>query len=147
LGINLPKTVIIQNPDIVQLAVACPKLEIPRLCHTARFPIASGPPSTGITLDGLAVLTARYHNLKTLAVVMNGDALVDPQMYLSRIVSSVHATQATPHSWVHEPLTAMLPLSHGAPRADTLWWFHEKNRPGFIETCALSWQRILEMLP
>ncbi|KAF8501000.1 hypothetical protein F5888DRAFT_1801529 [Russula emetica] len=90
----------------------------------------SRPPSTGITLD----------------VVMNGDALVDPRMYLSCCVLA-HATQVTPHSWVHEPLTAALALSHGALHADTLWWFHETNRPGFVETCTLGWQCVLEMLP
>ena len=145
LDIDLPESVIIQNSDIAQLAVACPGLEILRLCPTARFPIASGPPS--ITLDGLAVLTARCRNLETLAVVVNGDA-VDPQMYLSRIVSSRTLLKLhLGHSWVREPLTAALALSHLAPHADTLRWFHEKNRPGFIETHALGWQRVLEMLP
>jgi len=51
------------------------------------------------------------------------------------------------HSWVRNSLTAALALSHLAPHADTLRWFHEKNRPGFIETHALGWQRVLEMLP
>jgi hypothetical protein len=145
LDIDLPESVIVQNSDIAQLAAACPRLEILRLCPTARFPIASGPPS--ITLDGLAILTARCRNLETLAVVVNGDA-VDPQMYLSRIVSSRTLLKLhLGHSWVREPLTAALALSHLAPHADTLRWFHEKNRPGFIETHALGWQRVLEMLP
>ena len=145
LDIDLPESVIIENSDIAQVAVACPSLEVLRLCPTARFPIASGPPS--VTLDGLAVLTARCRNLETLAVVVNGDA-VDPQMYLSRIVSSRTLLKLhLGHSWVREPLTAALALSHLAPHADTLRWFHEKNRPGFIETHALGWQRVLEMLP
>lgn len=145
LDIDLPESVIIQNSDIAQVAVACPSLELLRLCPTARFPIASGPPS--VTLDGLAVLTARCRNLETLAVVVDGDA-VDPQMYLSRIVSSRTLLKLhLGHSWVREPLTAALALSHLAPHADTLRWFHEKNRPGFIETHALGWQRVLEMLP
>ena len=145
LDIDLPESVIIQNSDIAQVAVACPSLEILRLCPTARFPVAGGPPS--ITLDGLAVLTARCRNLETLAVVVNGDA-IDPQMYLSRIVSSRTLLKLhLGHSWVREPLTAALALSHLAPHADTLRWFHEKNRPGFIETHALGWQRVLEMLP
>ena len=145
LDIDLPESVVIQNSDIAQVAVACPSLEILRLCPTARFPIASGPPS--VTLDGLAMLTARCRNLETLAVVVNGDA-VDPQMYLSRIVSSRTLLKLhLGHSWVRDPLTAALALSHLAPHADTLRWFHEKNRPGFIETHALGWQRVLEMLP
>ena len=145
LDIDLPESVVIQNSDLAQLAVACPSLEILRLCPTARFPIASGPPS--ITLDGLAMLTARCRNLETLAVVVDGDA-VDPQMYLSRIVSSRTLLKLhLGHSWVRDPLTAALALSHLAPHADTLRWFHEKNRPGFIETHALGWQRVLEMLP
>jgi hypothetical protein len=145
LDIDLPESVVVQNSDIAQVAEACPRLETLRLCPTARFPIASGPPS--LTLDGLAVLTARCRNLETLAVVVNGDA-VDPQMYLSRIVSSRTLLKLhLGHSWVREPLTASLALSHLAPHADTLRWFHEKNRPGFIETHALGWQRVAEMLP
>jgi hypothetical protein len=145
LDIDLPESVIVQNSDIALLGDACPRLEILRLCPTARFPIASGPPS--LTIDGLAMLTARCRNLETLAVVVNGDA-VDPQMYLSRIVSSRSLLKLhLGHSWVREPLTASLALSHLAPHADTLRWFHEKNRPGFIETHALGWQRVAEMLP
>jgi hypothetical protein len=145
LDIDLPESVVVQNSDIVQLAEACPSLEILRLCPTARFPIAGGPPS--LTLDGLAPLTARCRNLETLAVVIDGDA-VDPQMYLYRTVSSRTLLKLhLGHSWVREPLTAALALSHLAPHADTLRWFHEKNRPGFIETHALGWQRVLDMLP
>jgi hypothetical protein len=145
LDIDLPESVIVQNSDIALLGDACPRLEILRLCPTARFPIASGPPS--LTIDGLAMLTARCRNLETLAVVVNGDA-VDPQMYLSRIVSSRSLLKLhLGHSWVREPLTASLALSHLAPHADTLRWFHEKNRPGVIETHALGWQRVAEMLP
>ena len=145
LDIDLPESVIIQNSDVAQLAEACPNLEILRLCPTARFPVSTGPPS--LTLDGLAQLTARCRNLETLAVVVNGDA-VDPQMYMHRIVSSRTLLKLhLGHSWVREPLTAALALSHLAPHADTLRWFHEKNRPGFIETHALGWQRVTEMLP
>ncbi|KAH9044396.1 hypothetical protein EDB85DRAFT_2070588 [Lactarius pseudohatsudake] len=128
LDIDLPESVIVQNSDVAQLAEACPNLEILRLCPTARFPVSTGPPS--LTLDGLAQLTARCRNLETLAVVM----------YLHRVLH-------LGHSWVREPLTAALALSHLAPHADTLRWFHEKNRPGFIETHALGWQRVAEMLP
>jgi len=145
LDIDLPESVIIQNSDVAQLAEACPNLEILRLCPTARFPVSTGPPS--LTLDGLAQLTARCRNLETLAVVVNGDA-ADPQMYLHRVVSSRTLLKLhLGHSWVREPLTAALALSHLAPHADTLRWFHEKNRPGFIETHALGWQRVAEMLP
>ena len=145
LDIDLPESVIVQNSDVAQLAEACPSLEILRLCPTARFPVSTGPPS--LTLDGLAQLTARCRNLETLAVVVNGDA-VEPQMYMHRIVSSRTLLKLhLGHSWVREPLTAALALSHLAPHADTLRWFHEKNRPGFIETHALGWQRVAEMLP
>jgi len=145
LDIDLPESVVVQNSDIAQLAEACHNLEILRLCPTARFPVAGGPPS--LTLDGLAPLTARCRNLETLAVVVNGDA-VDPQMYLYRTVSSRTLLKLHfGHSWVREPLAAALALSHLAPHADTLRWFHEKNRPGFIETHALGWQRVAEMLP
>jgi len=145
LDIDLPESVIFQNSDVAQLAEACPNLEILRLCPTARFPVSTGPPS--LTLDGLAQLTARCRNLETLAVVVNGDA-VDPQMYMHRIVSSRTLLKLhVGHSWVREPLIAALALSHLAPHADTLRWFHEKNRPGFIETHALGWQRVADMLP
>ncbi|KAF8274011.1 hypothetical protein EI94DRAFT_1714512 [Lactarius quietus] len=145
LDIDLPESFIVQNSDIAQLAEACPNLEILRLCPTARFPVSTGPPS--LTLDGLAQLTARCRNLETLAVVVNGDA-VDPQMYLHRVVSSRTLLKLhLGHSWVREPLIAALALSHLAPHADTLRWFHEKNRPGYIETHALGWQRVAEMLP
>jgi len=145
LDIDLPESVIIQNSDVAQLAVACPRLEILRLCPTARFPVVGAPPS--LTLDGLAVLTARCRNLETLAVVVNGDA-VGHQIYQSRVVSSRTLLKLhLGHSWVREPLAAALALSHLAPHTDTLRWFHEKNRPGFIETHSLGWQRVLEMLP
>lgn len=145
LDIDLPESVVIQNSDVAQVADACPNLEILRLCPTARFPISTGPPS--LTLDGLVQLTARCRNLETLAVVVNGDA-VDSQMYLHHIVSSRTLRKLhLGHSWVREPLTAALALSHLAPHADTLRWFHEKNRPGFIETHALGWQRVAELLP
>ena len=145
LDIDLPESVIVQNSDVAQVAEACPSLEILRLCPTARFPISTGPPS--LSFDGLAQLTARCRSLETLAVVVNGDA-VDPQMYMHRVVSSRTLLKLhLGHSWVREPLTAALALSHLAPHADTLKWFHEKNRPGFIETHALGWQRVAEMLP
>jgi len=145
LEIDLPESVIVQNSDVAQLAEACPSLEILRLCPTARFPIAGGPPS--LTLDGLAPLTARCRNLETLAVVIDGDA-VDSQMYLYRTVSSRTLLKLhLGHSWVREPLAATLALSHLAPHADTLRWFHEKNRPGFVETHSLGWHRVAEMLP
>ena len=145
LDIDLPESVVIQNSDMAQLSEACPSLEIARLCPTARFPINGGPPS--LTLDGLAPLTARCRNLETLAVVVNGD-VADPQIFLHRAVSSRTLLKLhLGHSWVREPLTAVLALSHLAPHADTLRWFHEKNRPGFIETHALGWQRVAEMLP
>ncbi|KAI0275155.1 hypothetical protein BC834DRAFT_815519 [Gloeopeniophorella convolvens] len=146
LDIDLPESVIIQNSDVSQVGEACPNLEILRLCPTARFPIAGGPPS--LTLDGLAPLTARCRGLETLAVVVNADEIVDPQMYLHPIVSSRTLLKLhLGHSWVRDPLVAAIALSHLAPHADTLRWFHEKNRPGFIETHALGWQRVAEMLP
>jgi hypothetical protein len=136
LDIDLPESVIIQNSDAAQLAKDCPNLEILRLCPT----VSTGPPS--LTLDGL--LTARCRNFE---VVVNGDA-VEPQMCLHRVVSSRTLLKLhLGHSWVRSPLTAALALSHLAPHADTLRRFHEKNRPGFIETHSLGWQRVAEMLP
>jgi len=51
------------------------------------------------------------------------------------------------HSWVHDPLQVTILLSHLAPRLETLKWFHEKNRPGFVEANAQGWQKVSDILP
>ncbi|KAI0308288.1 hypothetical protein B0F90DRAFT_1681661 [Multifurca ochricompacta] len=109
------------------------------------------PESVIIQNSDIAQVAEACPNLEilrsTLAVVVDGDA-TNPQMFLHRAVSSRTLLKLhLGHSWVREPLTAVLALSHLAPHADTLRWFHEKNRPGFIETHALGWQRVAEMLP
>jgi len=105
----------------------CPSPEVLRLCLTARFPIASG--SSSLTLDGLP-LNGTLPQPRESCCGHNGDA-VDPQRYVSwRALLKLHLG----HSWVREPLAAALALAHLAPHADTLRWFHEKNRLGFVET-------------
>jgi hypothetical protein len=51
------------------------------------------------------------------------------------------------HSWANDPLHISIFLSHLAPRLELLKWFQEKNRPGFNETHAKSWQSVSEILP
>ncbi|KAI0066481.1 hypothetical protein BV25DRAFT_1796922 [Artomyces pyxidatus] len=145
LDIDLPESVLFHNSDLALLAYACPHLEVLRLCPTARFPIAGGPPS--LTLDGLAPLLVRCRNLHTVALVVNGDATSD-DIFLDHAVSSRSLLRLhLGHSWVRDPLQAAILLSHLIPYADTLKWFHERNRPGFIETHAQGWQRVVDMLP
>ncbi|KAI0041895.1 hypothetical protein FA95DRAFT_1500830 [Auriscalpium vulgare] len=146
LEIDLPESVVFHNSDLAILAHACPNLEVVRLAPTARFPISNGAPS--LTLEGLVPLTARCRNLHTIALVLNGDGPTSDEIYMHHAVSSRSLLRLhLGHSWIRDPLQAAILLSHLVPHADTLKWFHEKNRPGFIETHALGWQRVADMLP
>jgi hypothetical protein len=51
------------------------------------------------------------------------------------------------HSWVNDPVQVTILLSHLAPRLETLKWFHEKNRPGYVEANAKGWQQVSDNLP
>ncbi|EIM92303.1 uncharacterized protein STEHIDRAFT_143705 [Stereum hirsutum FP-91666 SS1] len=146
LEIDLPESVIYSNSDIYRIASACPNLEILRLSPFARFPIASGPPQ--LTLEGLAPLTAKCRRLHTLAVVVNALPAGNETIYAHTDVSSRSLFKLhMGHSWIRDPLQASILLSHLSPYIENLKWFHERNRPGFIETHSQGWMRVSEMLP
>lgn len=51
------------------------------------------------------------------------------------------------HSVVNDPLQTTILLSHLAPYLETIKWFHEKNRPGYVEANASGWQKVSDWLP
>lgn len=145
LSIDLPESVIFHSADIAKVAEACPNLEIFRLCPMARFPNTSGPPK--LTLDALAPLMSNCQRLHTLAVVVNAkrgsNEILASRSSSSRSLLRLHVG----HSWINDPLQVTILLSHFAPYLETLKWFHEKNRPGFIEANAAGWQKVSDSLP
>jgi hypothetical protein len=145
LEIDLPESVIFHDSDISHLASACPNLEVLRLCPIARYPVTSAPPK--LTLEALAPLTNACRRLHTIALVINAQA--GSAEVLRSLSNSSYALQRlhVGHSWVNDPLQVAILLSHLAPRLETLKWFHEKNRPGFVETNAQGWQKVSDDLP
>ncbi|KAK7059158.1 proteasome regulatory particle subunit [Paramarasmius palmivorus] len=145
LEIDLPESIHFTADDVRQVAMSCPVLEELKLCPLARFPAQSGPPK--LTLEDLTPLTERCRRLHTISVVVHATegspgVFEDPR-YSSYSLRRAHFG----HSWVSDALHATILLSHLAPRLDTVKWFHERNRPGFIEGNARSWDRIWETLP
>jgi hypothetical protein len=51
------------------------------------------------------------------------------------------------HSVVNDSLQTTILLSHLAPYLETIKWFHEKNRPGYVEANATGWQKVSDWLP
>jgi hypothetical protein len=51
------------------------------------------------------------------------------------------------HSVVNDSLQTTILLSHLAPYLETIKWFHEKNRPGYVEANANGWQKVSDWLP
>jgi hypothetical protein len=51
------------------------------------------------------------------------------------------------HSVSNDPLQTTILLSHLAPYLETVKWFHEKNRPGYVEANAAGWQKVSDWLP
>ncbi|KAJ7596843.1 hypothetical protein C8J56DRAFT_918472 [Mycena floridula] len=144
LDIDLPESVIFTAADISCLASACPNIEEVRLSPLARFPIPGGPPK--LHLRSLAPLM-RCKSLHTLAVVVNGTG-GSPEVLSSREFSSDSLLRLhVGHSWISDFLHVTILLSHLTPRLETLKWFHERNRPGFIETNAKGWEKVYEALP
>lgn len=145
LEIDLPESVIFHNSDLALLAQTCPSIEILKLCPVARFPSSSAPPQ--ITLQGIAPLTTHCRRLHTLALVLNAkggtEKVLESREASSRSLLRLHVG----HSWVGEPLHVTILLSHLAPYLDNLKYFHEKNRPGFIEANARAWTTVSEYLP
>lgn len=144
LDIDLPDSIVFTPVDIECLAKACPNLEMLRLCPLARFP---PPHSPKITLASLAPLTVHCKRLHTLAVVFNATpgspSLLKSQMACSPSLLRLHVG----HSWAADPLQISILLSHLMPRLESLKWFQEKSRGGFIEAHARGWQSASEILP
>ncbi|KAH7885963.1 hypothetical protein F5I97DRAFT_2024520 [Phlebopus sp. FC_14] len=144
LEIDLPESTVFHNEDLSYVATACPNIETLRLCPMARFSGSSGP---SLTLEGVSNLTRNCKRLQTLALVL--DARPDSEETLSSLeVSSRSLLRLhVGHSVVNDPLHATILLSHLAPHLETLKWFHEKNRPGYVETNAQGWQKVSDWLP
>ncbi|KAF8898940.1 hypothetical protein BD779DRAFT_1431974 [Infundibulicybe gibba] len=142
LEIDLPESIIFTPADIESVAVACPNLEILRLCPLARF---ATPPK--ITLDSLVPLIRKCQRLHTIAAVIDaqpGNSSVFASQYTSsRSLLRLHLG----HSWIGDPLQISILLSHLAPHLEILKWFQDKNRPGFNEANAKAWQQVSELLP
>jgi hypothetical protein len=144
LEVDLPESVVFTPADIEAVAKACPRLEILKLCPLARFP---PPHSPKLTLDSLAHLTTRCKNLHTLAVVFNAGAFNERLLRSQEVCSPSLLRLHTGHSWASDPLQTSILLSHLMPKLELLKWFQEKNRVGFIEAHARSWQAVSETLP
>lgn len=145
LEIDLPESVIFTEEDVRYIAKACPNVEILKLCPLAGFPAGAGAPQ--ITLDDIAHLVRSCKNLHTLATVIDANGK-NTDILTSRGVSSKSLLRLhVGHSWLDDPLQVAILMSHIAPHLETLKWFQEKNRPGFIEANARSWQKVSELLP
>lgn len=142
--VDLPESVVFTPADIVALASACPNLEIAKLCPLARFPL---PHSPKITLESLVPLICGCKRLHTLAAVFvasgGSEKILKSQQASSKSLLRLHVG----HSWANDPLHISIFLSHLAPRLELFKWFQEKNRPGFIEAHAKTWQSVSEILP
>ncbi|KAG6854218.1 hypothetical protein C0991_009236 [Blastosporella zonata] len=145
LEFDLPESIIFTEIDVECLAKACPNLEVLKLCPLARFTPVMGAPS--INLDTLAHLIGNCKNLHTVA------AVIDAKGGSKDILASFQASSKSllrlhvGHSWIDDPLQVAIFLSHIAPSLETLKWFQERNRPGFIEANAQNWQGVFDLLP
>ncbi|KAF9040430.1 hypothetical protein BDZ89DRAFT_1060516 [Hymenopellis radicata] len=145
LEIDLPESYLFTKADIEHLAKICPVVQDIKLCPLARFPVASGPPK--ITLEDLVPLISNCPRLHTLAAVVNAKggsaATLGSRTASSRSLLRLHVG----HSWVRDSLHVTILLSHLAPHLETLKWFHEKTRPGYIEAHAKEWEEVADALP
>jgi len=144
LDIDLPESVVFTPSDIRSVAKACPNLEVLKLCPLSRFP---PPHSPKITLESLSPLMLHCRRLNTLAVVFNATSgshrILTSQEASSKSIRRLHVG----HSWAHDPLQISILLSHLMPKLELLKWFQEKNRVGFIEGHAKTWQAVSETVP
>ncbi|KAI5124157.1 hypothetical protein M0805_000966 [Coniferiporia weirii] len=143
--LDLPESRIFLDQDLQSLASSCPNLEVTKLCPFSRWPIAYGPPKA--TLAGLALLTANCKRLHTLHIPIH--AFRTDNSSLLDIVTSSRSLERlhVGHSWVEDPLGVSILLSHLAPYLDNLKFFHEKNRPGYVEAHCVGWQSVTDILP
>ena len=143
--VDLPESVIFESEDIAHLAEECPNLEILKLCPVARFPVSSAPPR--ITLEDIGSLTSNCRRLHTLALVLNAKGGSEETLHSRQASSRSLLRLGVGHSWVSDPLHVTILLSHLAPHLESLKAFHEKNRPGYVETHAKTWNTVMEYLP
>jgi hypothetical protein len=142
LDIDLPESVIFFNSDIAHVADACPNIEVLKLCPQARFPTTAPK----ITLEGLEPLM-RCKRLHTLGLVVNGKRGSQEVSTSQKLSSNSLLRLSLGHSWISDPLQVTILLSHFAPHLETLKWFKEKNRSGFVEANAQGWQMVSDFLP
>ncbi|KAG2755468.1 hypothetical protein P692DRAFT_20716817 [Suillus brevipes Sb2] len=144
LEIDLPESVLFHNSDLRAVAQACPNIETLRLCPMARFPASSGP---SLTLEGVAVLTQGCKRLQTLALVLDAHTESEETFNSLDVSSRSLLRLHVGHSVVNDSLQTTILLSHLAPYLETIKWFHEKNRPGYVEANATGWQKVSDWLP
>ena len=142
--IEMPLSTVFYEADIKRLALACPNIEILRLCHLSRWPTAAGPPK--LPLGGLRALTAECKRLHTLSISVHATAATDDAVFDLKTSSRSLLRLHVGHSWVGDTLEASILLSHLAPHLESLKWFHEKNRPGYIEANDIGWQKVSTIL-
>ncbi|KAI6136475.1 hypothetical protein F5141DRAFT_1185437 [Pisolithus sp. B1] len=144
LEIDLPESTLFRDEDLQCLAKACPNLEMLKLCPMARFSATSGP---GLSLEGASVLTTNCRRLHTLWLVIDARRGSEETLASLEVSSRSLLRLHVGHSAVSDPLHTTILLSHLAPHLEILKWFHEKNRPGFVEAHALGWQKVSDWLP
>ncbi|KAI9571737.1 hypothetical protein HD554DRAFT_2016405 [Boletus coccyginus] len=144
LEIDIPESTLFFNNDLRHIAKACPNIETLRLCPMARFSGSSGPK---LTLEGVAILTQNCKRLQNLALVL--DARPGSAETLRAVETSSWSLLRlnVGHSNANDPLHTAILLSHLAPHLESLKWFHEKNRPGYVEANAQGWRKVSDWLP
>ena len=145
LEIDLPESVIFTSVDLASLAQASPKLEFLRLCPLAKFSTTVGPPQ--ISLEDLAVLLRACRNLHTVSAVFNANPVSEDFLKTPQVSSNSLLRLHVGHSWISDPLQVAISVSHLAPRLETVKWFQEKTRTGYVETNAKNWQTLADFLP
>ena len=145
LEIDLPESVVFTSADLASLAQASPKLESLRLCPQAKFSTTVGPPQ--ISLEDLAILLRACRNLHTVSAVFNANPISEDFLKTPQVSSNSLLRLQVGHSWISDPLQVAISVSHLAPRLETLKWFQEKTRTGYVETNAKHWQNLAEFLP
>ncbi|KAJ7040363.1 hypothetical protein C8F04DRAFT_1208752 [Mycena alexandri] len=138
ISVDLPESICFVAADIARLAEVAPNLEEVRLCPLARFSPATPPQ---LTLENLAPLVKNCRRLNTLAVVIHARPGSAEASATSDSLLWLHVG----HSWVADTLQVAILLSHFAPHLETIKWFLERNRPGFNEANARSWQKNLRL--
>ncbi|KAH8119942.1 hypothetical protein DFH11DRAFT_19304 [Phellopilus nigrolimitatus] len=143
--VDLPESRVFLDQDLQNLALSCPNLEVVKLCPLSRWPISHGPPKA--TLAGLALLTANCKRMHTLHIPIHACRTENTSLFEIETSSQSLVRLHVGHSWVDDPLGVAILLSHFAPYLEGIKFFHEKNRPGYIEAHSVGWQRVSEILP